>query len=72
MCKEYFAIEKIGYGKKTLYVIKKVIKKGIGDVMTLPVTSIGKTVFKALEKAQEHATASRLTIERIGDFYEII
>jgi hypothetical protein len=69
---EYFAIEKIGYGKKAVYVIKKVIKKGIGNVMTLPVPGIGKTIFRELEKAQQHAANCRLKIEAVGDFYEII
>jgi hypothetical protein len=69
---EYFAIEKIGYGKKAVYAIKKVIKKGIGNVMTLPVTDIGKSIFRELGNAQKHAANCRLKIEAVGDFYEII
>jgi hypothetical protein len=69
---EYYAIEKIGYGKKTVYAIKKIVKKGIGNVMTLPVPDIGRSVFRELEKAQQHAANCRLKIEAVGDFYEII
>jgi hypothetical protein len=68
---EYFAIEKIGYGKKVLYAIKKV-KRSFGDAEVLPVPGIGRTTFRELDKAQQHAANCRLEIAKVGDFFEII
>lgn len=64
MKKEYYAIEKIGYGKKAVYVIKKVI-----NGLVIPVN--GKR-YKALEKAQAVANELGLNIEKVGDLYEIL
>jgi hypothetical protein len=65
MNKGYFAIQIIGYAKK-VYAIKKVTEKG---GLILPVN--GKA-YKTLEKAQAVAAELGLTIEKVGDTYEII
>jgi len=61
----YYAIEKIGYGKRTRWCIKEVYPTGI----TVPVD--GKT-YKTEEAARAAADEQGLVIERVGDLWEII
>jgi hypothetical protein len=66
MSKSYYAIQVIGYGKRRVYCIKRVTDAG---GLILPVN--GKA-YKTLEKAQTVASELGLTIEKVGDTYEII
>lgn len=61
----YYAIEKIGYGKRTRWCIKEVHPTGI----TVPVD--GKT-YKTEQAARAAAVAMGIEIERVGDLWEII
>lgn len=61
----YYAIEKIGYGKKMRWCIKEVRPTGI----TVPVD--GKT-YKTEDAARAAAVAMGIEIERVGDLWEII
>lgn len=64
--KSYYGIEFIGYGKRRRYAVKKVFP-GIG---TNPVGYC--KVYKTLEAARKAAADYGLTVEREGDFYELI
>jgi len=61
----YYAIEQIGYDKRTRFCIKEVRETGL----TIPVD--GKT-YRTAEAARAAAEALGLKIERIGDLWEII
>ena len=61
----YYAIQIIGYGKNRKYSIKKVVSRNAVD----PVN--GKT-YKTEEKARQVTAEMGITIEKVGDFYEII
>lgn len=61
----YYAIEVIGYGKRTRYAIKQVIS-GKG---TNPTN--GKS-YRTEEAAREAAASMGVEIAKTGDFYEII
>lgn len=60
----YHAIEKVGCGKRTHYIIKKVINKA-----TIPVDCKRYRTEQAARKAAE---AMGLVIAKCGDCYEII
>ena len=61
----YYAIEKIGEGKRHCYVIKKVVN----DHLLMPAD--GRR-FRAEDTAQAAADALGIKIEAVGDLYEII
>lgn len=61
----YYAIEKIGYGKRQRYIIKKVNNRGL-------LFCVENKWYKTAEEAQAAAEALGLKIERIGDLWEII
>jgi len=61
----YYAIEKIGYGKRTRFCIKEVRETGV----TIPVD---RKVYKTESAARAAAEDMNLRIERVGDLWEII
>lgn len=61
----YYAIEKIGEGKRHCYVIKKVVN----DYLLMPANS-GR--YRTEDAARQAADALGIGIEAVGDLYEII
>ena len=67
--KTYYAIEKIGYGLKMVFVIKKIEKEiDSGSVVAHP---LGKP-FKTEMAARKAAFDAGIKIEKVGDFFHII
>ena len=61
----YYAIEIIGYGKKTRYAIKRVSE----NKLVIPFN--GK-LYRTETAARQAAKENRLAVEKVGDHYEII
>lgn len=61
----YYAIEKIGYGKRTRYTLRKVTKTGI-------VCPVDGKCYPTEEAAQIAAAAQGLNIAKCGDLWQII